>query len=256
MGRRPFAILALLPLVFSASIHAELAGPATVTDGDTLTVAGQRVRLFGIDAPESKQTCLAGGQRWPCGRSVTQALERCIAGRPVVCSERDCGRYGRIVAVCRAGGEDVSAWMVSQGLALAYRRYSTACIGQERAAMAARRGLWRGEFVAPWDWRQGKRLAAAAAAALSGACRIKGNISRSGKRIYHVPGAQYYDRARIDTSKGERWFCLEAEARAAGESVSGTGEVSRIAPKISGSGCMGGVPRAAPHCVAASPARG
>ena len=103
----------------------------------------------------------------------------------------------------------------SQGLALAYRRYSTAYAGQERSAKAARRGLWRGDFVAPWDWRRGKRLAAAPTAR-TGACRIKGNISRSGKRIYHVPGGQYYDRTRIDTSRGERWFCSEAEARAAG----------------------------------------
>ena len=106
--------------------------------------------------------------------------------------------------------------MVSQGFALAYRKYSTAYVGQERAAKAARRGLWRGEFVAPWDWRRGKRLAAAAPVARTGECRIKGNISRSGKRIYHVPGARYYDRTRIDTSKGERWFCSEAEARVAG----------------------------------------
>ena len=216
MRPRLLASLALLPLVLAASVHAELAGFATVTDGDTLTVAGQRIRLFGIDAPESKQTCVAGGQRWRCGRSATQALAKRIAGRPVVCTERDRGRYGRIVAVCRAGGEDVNAWMVSQGLALAYRKYSTVYVGQERAAKAARRGLWRGEFVAPWDWRRGKRLAATASADRTGACRIKGNISRSGKRIYHVPGAQYYDRTRIDASKGERWFCSEAEAQAAG----------------------------------------
>ena len=152
MGFRLFTIPALLPLVFSASIHAQLAGPATITDGDSLTVAGQRIRLFGIDAPESKQTCLAGrGERWPCcqRRSATQALARRIAGWPVACTERDRGRYGRIVAVCRVGGEDLNAWMVSQGLALAYRRYSTAYVGRERSAKAARRGLRPGDFVTP-----------------------------------------------------------------------------------------------------------
>ena len=216
MGRRPLVILALLSLVFSAAIHAELAGSATVTDGDTLTVAGQRIRLFGIDAPESKQICVAGGQRWRCGRFATRALREHIASRPVVCTERDRDHYGRIVAVCRAGGGDINAWMVSQGFALAYRKYSRAYVAEERAAKTARRGMWRGDFVAPWDWRRGKRLAAAAPAARAGDCRIKGNISRSGKRIYHVPGAQYYDRTRIDTSKGERWFCSESQARAAG----------------------------------------
>ena len=119
------------------------------------------------------------------------------------------------MAVCHAGGEDVNAWMVSQGLALAYRKYSRVYVGQERSAKAARRGLWRGEFVAPWDWRRGKRLAAAPAARTR-ECRIKGNISRSGTRIYDVPGAQHYDRTRIDTSQGERWFRSEAQVRAAG----------------------------------------
>ena len=221
--------LALLPLAFSASLHAELAGRATVADGDTLTIAGERVRLHGIDAPESEQTCLARGERWRCGQAATEALAKRIAGRRIVCTERDRDRYGRIVAVCHAGGRDVNAWMVMQGHALAYRKYSSAYAGQERAAKAARRGLWRGAFVAPWDWRRGDRLTATAPAsraapvvrtapaARAGDCRIKGNISRrNGSRIYHVPGGQYYDATRIDASAGERWFCSEAEARAAG----------------------------------------
>ena len=97
MGSRPLAILALLSLVFSAAIHAELAGSASVTDGDTLTVAGQRIRLFGIDAPESKQVCVAGGQRWRYGRFAARALREHIAGRPVVCTEPDRDRSARVV---------------------------------------------------------------------------------------------------------------------------------------------------------------
>ena len=217
MGRRPLAILVLLSLVFFAVVHAEVAGPATVTDGDTLTVAGQRIRLFRIDAPESKQICVVDGQRWRCGRFAMRALREHIASRPVVCTERDRDRYGRIVAVCRVDGRDINAWMVLQDMAVAYTKYSRAYLGQQRSAKAARpRGLWRGDFVAPWDWRRGKRLAAAAPAAPTEGCRIKGNISRSGTRIYHVPGGQHYARTRINTSKGERWFCSESQARAAG----------------------------------------
>ena len=215
MRPRLVASLTLVALVFSALVHAQLAGPVTVTDGDTLKVSGQRIRLFGIDAPESKQTCVAGGQRWHCGTSATRTLAKRLAGRPVACSERNRDRYGRVVAVCRAGDEDINAWIVSQRFALAYRKYSTAYVEQERAAKAARRGLWRGDFVAPWDWRRGNRLAAAPAAR-TGDCRIKGNISRNGTRIYHVPRAQHYERTRINTSESERWFCSEAEARAAG----------------------------------------
>ena len=88
----------------------------------------------------------------------------------------------------------------------------------EKRARAAKRGVWRGELVPPWDWRRGKRLAGARTVRPKGAgrCNVKGNIGRSGKRIYHVPGGRYYDRTRIDTSRGERWFCTESEARAAG----------------------------------------
>ena len=75
--------------------------------------------------------------------------------------------------------------------------------------------MWRGEFVQPSRWRRGERLQAAAAAS-AGDCRIKGNISKKGTRIYHVPGGVSYAKTRIDTSKGERWFCTEAKARAAG----------------------------------------
>ena len=117
--------------------------------------------------------------------------------------------------MCRVAGADVNAWMVSQGWAVAYRKYSTDYVSHETAAKAARRGVWRGEFVAPSRWRRGERLEAAAASGV-GDCRIKGNISRKGTRIYHVPGGVWYAKTRIDTAKGERWFCTEAKARAAG----------------------------------------
>ena len=199
------------------SAGATLSGSARVIDGDTLEVRGTRIRLHGIDAPESAQGCRAGGRRWPCGREATRALSGRIGGRTVACEERDRDRYGRTVAVCRIGGEDVNAWMVAAGWAFAYRRYSRSYVAAETAAKGARRGVWRGEVVAPWDWRKGKRLAGAARAAEGkGRCAIKGNIGKGGTRIYHVPGGRYYAKTRIDTSRGERWFCTEAEARAAG----------------------------------------
>lgn len=132
-------------------------------------------------------------------------------------------RDGRIVAVCLHHGQDVNAWLVREGWALAFRRYSKAYVREESEAKSARRGLWRGEFVQPWDWRRGKRLESAGrysgtvTARNRGDCRIKGNISRnSGRRWYHVPGDPEYEKTRISTKHGERWFCSEAEARAAG----------------------------------------
>ncbi len=203
-----------------------LSGRARTVDGDTLKVNGARVRLHGIDAPESAQTCIADGRRWRCGQRAASALAQRISGRSVACKERARDAYGRMVAVCRAGGKDLNAWLVSQGWALAYRRYSLDYVDEEASARTARRGVWRGRFVEPWDWRAGVRLDSTRApvqqhrgrTARPGAsrCRIKGNISRKGARIYHVPGGRYYESTRISPSKGERWFCTEAEARAAG----------------------------------------
>ncbi len=197
---------------------ATLTGSARVIDGDTLEIRGSRIRLHGIDAPERAQRCRSGGRFWSCGREATRALVRRIGSHPVACEARDRDRYGRVIAVCRVGGKDVNAWMVAEGWALAYRKYSRRYVAQERAARAAKRGVWRGEVVAPWDWRRGKRLAGTETTMKqgSGGCKIKGNISKGGARIYHLPGGQFYDRTRIDTSRGERWFCSEDEARAAG----------------------------------------
>lgn len=156
-------------------------------------------------------------------------LDALIAGQTVTCRRDDSDRYGRMVGTCAvlATGEDLNAAMVGAGWALAYRQYSTAYVGNEVAAQAARRGLWQGRFVPPWDHRAGGRLTAesptisadssafAATSAASGSCLIKGNISDSGC-IYHPPGSRGYDRTRIDTGRGERWFCLEGEAQAAG----------------------------------------
>ena len=205
-------------VVPSGSAHPDVSGRASAVDGDTIEVGGSRIRLHCIDAPESGQLCRAGGTSWRCGRQASRALADRVGGRQVHCEERDRDRYGRIVALCRVDGQDLGAWLVSQGWALAYRRYSSAYVSGEESARATRRGLWRGEFVPPWDWRSGVRLTPFRHdddrdAAI---CRIKGNISRDGERIYHLPGGQYYGRTRIDPSKGERWFCTEPEAREAG----------------------------------------
>jgi endonuclease YncB( thermonuclease family) len=201
--------------ILTGQAHADVSGRARIIDGDTLEIAAQRIRLHGIDAPEMRQSCRKGSDSWPCGAEATKALRSMIQDAEVTCQERDRDRYGRIVAVCFARGEDLNAAMVRRGWALAYRRYSVDYVDVETSARAARAGLWAGEFVPPWDWRRGKRLATTMAPAPDD-CRIKGNISRSGERIYHMPGGTYYSRTRIDTTKGERWFCSEEEARAAG----------------------------------------
>ena len=148
---------------------------------------------------------------------ATRAMRRLIGRNPVRCEIGGRDRYGRAIAACHAAGRDLQRQLVRQGLALAYRRYSTRYVPDEDAARSERLGLWSGAFAAPWDWRRQARdrPPQQQAAPGTGGCAIKGNISRNG-RIPHVPGGKYCDRTRIDESRGERRFCPEAEARAAG----------------------------------------
>ena len=213
-------IAAVLFLLAFPARADDITGKVRIIDGDTLEVGGKRIRLHGIDAPERKQTCTADGKEWRCGEEATFALAYETAEHWVTCKEKDRDRYQRIVAVCFMGTHDLNAIMVRQGWALAYRRYSMDYVDEESQAQKAGSGVWRGEFVPPWEWRRGTRLTQTkfktGPAQQSDKCPIKGNISRGGERIYHVPGGQYYKRTKIDPSKGERWFCADDEAAAAG----------------------------------------
>lgn len=136
----------------------ELSGTASVIDGDTLEIRGTRVRLHGVDAPESSQTCKDGsGKHYRCGQQAALKLSEFIVRRPVACSGRDIDRYGRIIAVCTIGAVDLGEWLVREGLAVAYRRYSLDYVAAEQNARVAKRGIWAGEFEMPSDYRKKKR---------------------------------------------------------------------------------------------------
>ena len=219
MTRRSFILGSLTAVLIAAPVIAEslVVGVASVIDGDTLEIHGQRIRLHGIDAPESKQTCENDEKPYRCGQQAALALSDKIGRATIHCKQRDIDRYKRIVAICRLGDEDLNAWMVRQGWALAYRQYSRDYVDEESAARAAKVGIWVGRFIEPWKWRRGARLTADKAQGLAAnSCQIKGNINRSGDRIYHVPGGRYYDQTKIDEANGERWFCSEDEAAKAG----------------------------------------
>ena len=133
-----------------------LTGIPRITDGDTIRIGNTRIRLHGIDAPETKQTCIANGKVWRCGWEATNALANIVGKHWVTCSKQDVDRYGRVVAVCRAGQIELGAWMVGNGWAVAYRRYSMDYVIDEEQARKASRGIWRGEFMMPWDWRRSR----------------------------------------------------------------------------------------------------
>lgn len=226
--RRPnllaIVVVVLASLAGGAHLEAasEIVGAARAVDGDTLEIDDVRIRLFGVDAPETDQSCPRdNGVTWACGEVAAARLAELVGGRETRCLERDRDRYGRVVATCRAGSVDLGAQLVGEGLAWAYRRYSDRYVAAESRAKTTRLGLWRGEVRPAWEYRADRRDARTTPmgntrSAPPGACRIKGNINAEGTRIYHVPGSRWYDRTRVDESRGQRWFCSEAEARAAG----------------------------------------
>lgn len=219
-----------------------------IIDGDGIWVSLDsgpiEVRLGYIDAPEANQL-------W--GPDSAAALAYRVDGRDVALEVVTQDRYERLIAVVYAGDENINAWMVKQGHAWAYRQYAqdpSYCVW-EGEARSLGSGLWapsRVPRVAPWERRASDRSQLSrytdysgetvenCTAALgqlpgtlrtsgpphqprseppSGACLIKGNVSKNG-RIYHTPGSRWYDETVIDTSKGERWFCSEREAIDAG----------------------------------------
>lgn len=191
-----------------------LAGPATVVDGDTLVISGVRVRLEGIDAPEAGQICASAvAGSWRCGTEASGALARVVSGRELRCEPQGLDRYGRTLAVCFLGDQNINAWMVRKGYAWAFVKYSSIYVREEALARGEKLGIWQGETTPAWDYRA-ERWASAELQAPHG-CAIKGNVTANGK-IYHMPWSPWYAQIKMDPQRGRRWFCTEAEALAAG----------------------------------------
>ena len=137
---------------------AQVTGRASVVDGDTLEINGQRIRLWGIDAPEARQTCTRSRDTYRCGQVAANQLDRRIAGRPVVCVQQDVDRYRRVVARCAVAGADLGGWLVREGYAVRYPEYAgLSYVAEETTAQRAGRGVWAGSFEQPWDWRRSRR---------------------------------------------------------------------------------------------------
>lgn len=159
MESSPLRALACAFLLLTTAAHAEpIAGQATVIDADTIEIHGERVRLNGVDAPESRQECeRADGSSYRCGKDAAFALSDFIARGTVFCERRGVDRYKRTIAACQVRGQDIGSWLVRSGHALAFRRYSRDYVSDEVVAQAAKAGVWQGRFVPPWDWRKGVR---------------------------------------------------------------------------------------------------
>lgn len=181
-----------------------------VVDGDTIKVSAggrtERVRVIGIDTPELRGGECYAQQASSKMQSLVQSKKVRLVRDP---SQSNRDRYDRLLRhVQLADGRQVAQLLIAGGFGEEYT-YDRAYAGQaayraaERAAREAGKGIWSSGCLAPPP-------------AAPGSCDIKGNISSSGERIYHVPGQRYYEVTKIDEAKGERWFCSEAEAVAAG----------------------------------------
>lgn len=134
---------------------APIVGNAFVTDGDTLTISGIRIRLIDIDAPELEQACIdTDGHEWPCGRQASAQLRSHLLGQDLTCQPKSRDQYGRTLATCvLPDGSNINAWMVAQGWAIGYG-YADVYRTQQAGAKTARRGIWSGSFTPPRQWRQ------------------------------------------------------------------------------------------------------
>lgn len=200
--------------VTDTSDLSEIGGRATAVSGDLLRVGGRVVRLNGIEAPESRQHCLkTNGRRWPCGGGAVDALNRLVRGKSVICEVSGSDDQGRPIAGCHIGETDIAAALVRAGHVFAKTGFFRSYSSQEDAAKAEKAGLWQGNAERPAEWRA--RLWEEAKRVAPEGCPIKGYIRASG-RIYAMPWSDEYAGGRIRAVRGERWFCSEDEARAAG----------------------------------------
>jgi endonuclease YncB( thermonuclease family) len=133
-----------------------LEGRASVIDGDTIDIHGERIRILDIDAPESRQTCIgADGAQWRCGQKAALALSDWIGARTVACETTKKDRYGRCLARCAIGGQDIAEWLAENGWVVPYRDCKCEVVrGAASRAKAAEIGIWSGTFQAPWDRRK------------------------------------------------------------------------------------------------------
>jgi endonuclease YncB( thermonuclease family) len=197
-------------------------GTAAAVSGDVLRVKGQLVRLDGIEAPDREQRCGTAAptkgqsKRWACGEAAVEMLSRTVRGKTVRCSVSGQDDLGRPRGTCLIGEQNVGAELVRVGLAFSDGGLLSGFGSLEREARNQKIGIWRGDADRPSEHRA--KLWAEAKKAAPDGCPIKGQMVGDAKR-YVMPWQQDYARARVRTQKGERWFCSEQEAKAAGWKV-------------------------------------
>ena len=191
-----------------------LSGRGDAMSGDLLRVDGQLVRLTGIETPEPKQICLKNnGRRWSCGVSAKSALDKLVRGKTISCATSGQDDAGHTLATCRTKDADIATELVRGGHVFSAQGVLNSYNVVEDEARTAKLGVWQGESVRPQEWRD--RVWEEAKRTAPEGCPIKGYV-RADDRTYAMPWSAGYDGGKIRTVKGDRWFCSEEEARAAG----------------------------------------
>ena len=129
-------------------------GKARIIDGDTIHIKTNKIRLHGIDAPETKQICKIENEDWYCGKQSTKELKNLINNQKVECITNDVDRYNRYIAVCFVNEININQWMVKNGWAIAYRYYSKDYVVEEKYANDNKLGIWKSEFIEPYTYRR------------------------------------------------------------------------------------------------------
>lgn len=230
-----FFIVGAAMFAFALAANAtELVGVPEITDADTVIIAGEKVRILDMDAPETDQFCLdSKGDAWNCGIAARDALAKRVGSRSWECAGTVHDTFRRLLVSCVVDNVNISQWMVRAGWALSptHKGYSHRFDGDQELARGENVGLWAGAFIAPWDWRRRncktlvygaaavpidaqKKLCGSPSEPLVPGCSIKANFRRDAC-IYHLEGGLSY--GKMDMAKaGRRWFCSTIEAEAAG----------------------------------------
>ena len=141
----------LFTLFLTYSVRAD---QLTVTDGDTIRIGDERIRFSGVDAPEINQTCIYQEIEFKCGEVSKNLLIEKISNQQVSCIRESKDQYGRTLAECFVGKESLSSYLVREGYAFAYRKYSDKFIPDEEHAQSKGNGMWSMTFMFPWDFRK------------------------------------------------------------------------------------------------------
>jgi len=228
MLRLTVAVL-VLTLSWQAARAENVQGQAFVINGAIIKIGNKLVRLRDIDPPVSNQRCdLGDGTEWYCGRSAAAVLRLMAHTRSVACKltgKMDRAEFAEL-ASCEAGGRDIGEEMLRRGMAWAGKDASQVYREAEKEARDRKMGVFQATTAAAWKFRA-QRLQDARSK-VGRDCVIKGNVDLFGRRIYHTPWSQWYALTKVTAAKGERWFCTEKEAVAAGWTLAAWDFVPRL----------------------------